>query len=136
MEALCAGALTPQCKERDLSTKDVEWILSKEGNETTYLKFDPAPGGPWREHPRDWLSRGTFWYKTGHVVTLAEMFRFGCRECTCFDIYRTFVHLQFYAFKKAHSQSQSESGVQRRQAKILHYEETSHYGLPKTPQRW
>ena len=129
MEALCAGAVTPQCKERDLSTKDVEWILSKEGNETTYLKFVPAPGGKFPE--------GTWFSKEGHLLTLAEMLRFGANVCTCYDIYRTWLNLPIFVHKKYHSRSTTEHGLARNAAKQLRFEETGKYGLPKqNSRRW
>ena len=119
---------TSEWKLHDLRRQDVEWVLSKEGNETTYVKFVPAPGGS----PAD----GTFYLKQGHLVTLAEMFRFGTQLCTCFDIYRTFVHLPIFVFKRAHSSSGSEPGQKRRQAKWLRHEETGRYGLPTRANRW
>ena len=118
-----------QWKDTDLRPKDVAWILSKEGNETTYVKFVPAPGGT---QPL----AGTFYVKKGHLVTLAEMFRFGSHFCTCFDIYRTYVHLPIFVYKRAHSSSRSELGIQRRTAKLLRYEETGKYGLPDDSARW
>ena len=63
-------------------------------------------------------------------MTLAEMFRFGSEVCTCFDIYRTFVHLPIFAYRRAHSVSGSEPGLQRRAAKLLRHQETGRYGLP------
>ena len=117
-------------KLQDLRPQDVAWILDKEGNETTYVKFVPAPGGS--SH----LSHGTFYVKQGHLVTLAEMFRFGSRVCTCFDIYRTFVHLPIFVYKKIHSSSGSEQGLQRRAAKLLRHAETGKFGLPKSANRW
>ena len=67
-------------------------------------------------------------------MTLAETFRFGCKVCTCFDIYRTFVHLPIFVYKRAHSSSGSEEGMKRKAAKLLRHEETGKYGLPKN--RW
>ena len=115
----------------DLRLEDVAWVLAKEDNETTYVKFVPAPGG---SPSAGELGPGTFWVKQGHLVTLAEMFRFGCHVCTCFDIYRTFVHLPVFVYKKMHSSSQSEAGMMRKDAKVLHHKETGKYGLPA--RRW
>ena len=84
----------------DLRPEDVAWVLAKEGNETTYLKFVPAPGG---DPPADGQNphlHGTFYVKQGHLVTLGEMFRFAGQVCTCFDIYRTFVHLPIFVYKR------------------------------------
>ena len=113
---------TSEWKLHDLRRQDVEWVLSKEGNETTYIRFVPSGPEP---------LAGTFYYKQGHVVTLAEMFRFGSQLCTCFDIYRTFVHLPILVYKRAHSSSGSEKGMQRKNAMLLRHAETGYYGLPK-----
>ena len=51
----------------------------QEGNETSLLKYIPAYGG----------NAGKYYIAKGNFVTLAEVFRFGCRNCTCFDLYRT-----------------------------------------------
>ena len=113
----------------DLRPQDVAWVLAKEGNETTYVRFVPALGGT---QPL----AGTFYVKEGHLVTLAEMFRFGSHVCTCFDIYRTYVHLPIFVYKRAHSSSRSESGLQRKTAKLLRHKETGKYGLPDDSARW
>ena len=103
---------TSEWATQDLRADDVAWVLGKEGNETTYLKFVPAAGGSpnFQLGAEVYLRRGQFYYKKGHLVTLAEMFRFGSRVCTCFDIYRTFVHLPIFAYKTAHSSSGSDRG--------------------------
>jgi len=126
----------------DLRVNDVAWILEKEGNETNNLKFVPAAGGPEGVGERapaaggNWdPSHGTFYVKQGHFVTLAEMFRFGSHHCTCFDIYRTFVHLPIYVYKMKHSSSRSVEGLQRKAAKLLMHEETGKWALPRYPPR-
>ena len=85
-------------KERELLPEEVAWILSKEKNETTYIKFKSASG----ESPRDIhdLSSGIFYFKRGHFVTLAEMFYFGCRIATCADIYDTYMHLPIFLYEQ------------------------------------
>ena len=51
--------------------QDIDWILQKEGGETTLLKRDPASGG-----------RGDTWYiREGNHITLAELFNQGCVAC-------------------------------------------------------
>ena len=84
--------------ETALRPEDVVWILSKEKNETTYLKFKSASGESPR-HKHD-LSRGTFYFKRGYFVTLAEMFYFGCRVATCADLYDTYVHLPIFLYEQ------------------------------------
>ena len=105
-------------KHEELSPGNALWILAVEGNETSFVKYAPAPGGSNR------LEDGTFWIKGGFLVTLAEMLRFGMHACTCYDIYRTYVDLPVLYYRRAHSTSHSERGLQRRWAKRLHYEET------------
>ena len=85
-------------QERDLHPEEVCWILSRENNETTYIKFTSASGEP----PRDIhdLNKGTFYFKRGFFVTLAEMFYFGCRIATCADIYDTYMHLPIFLYKQ------------------------------------
>ena len=118
---------TSRWRDEDLRPSDVEWIMAKEGNETTYLRFVPAAGGE---------PEGTWYVKQGNIVTLSEMFRFGCEVCTCYDIYRTFVHLPIFVYKRIHSASRSEPGVQRRTAKLLRHQETGRYGLPGAGDQW
>ena len=79
------------------------------------------------------MSDGTFYVKHGHFVTLAEMLRFGMQSCSCFNIYRTYVNLPVYAYKKFHSRSGSEAGRRRQNAKLLHWEMTGRYALPNRP---
>jgi hypothetical protein len=104
---------TTTWKLDDLRPEDVAWILTKEGNKTTCVKFVPAPGGNPAAGETRYLSRGTFYVKRGNLVTLAEMFRFGSRLCSCFGIYRTFVHLPIFAYKRAHSSARSVPGLKR-----------------------
>ena len=111
----------------ELSEQEVAWILYKEDNETTFIRFVPDPGAQ--------PLAGTFFYRTGNFVTLAEVFRFGCRTCSCFEMYRTFVNLPIFIHKKAHSQSNTEEGLNRRAAKMLHHQETGRYGLPSWRRR-
>ena len=120
-------------RNRDLRPQDVKLIMDYEGNETNYLKFEPDPAAGGRVPPDEYFKRGTWYFRQGHVVTLAEMFRFGVRVCSCFDIYRTWVHLPIFAYRRFHSASRSTEGQQRRDAKKFHYKETGRYGLPDEP---
>ena len=122
---------TSNSRDADLSPEEVAWVLDMEGNETTYLKFVPALGG---DPPADGQNphlRGTFYFRQGQVFTLGEMFRFAGHVCTCFDIYRTFVHLPIFVYKRYHSSSGSELGLKRKAAKLLRHEETGSSALPR-----
>ena len=68
------------------------WILSEEKGETTVLKYD----GGYSAKP----SSGGWFIREGNFVTLAEMFRFGFRQCTAFDIYKTYRHLEIFIHKR------------------------------------
>ena len=93
---------TSKYKLDDFRTEDVKWVLAREGI--------PDPKGSTAAGEDRHLRDGTFYFRKGNLVTLAEMFRFGSEVCTCFDIYRTFVHLPIFAYKRAHSSSGSDWG--------------------------
>ena len=109
-----------------LPHKEAKWIMDMEGNETSLLQYVPASGGNDESFPN-----GQFYFKRGHFVTLAEVFKFGCRHCTCYDLYRTYVHLPVFIHRRGHSVSHSAEGTHRRNAKLLRHELTGHYGLPE-----
>ena len=117
---------TSSWKEYDLSNEWVEWILNVHDNETSYLKYVPGAAG----------RQGTFYYKNGKLVTLAEMFYFGIKKYTCFAIYQTYLQLPIFAQKRAHSSSGSEQGMHRKAAKKLRFSETGKWGLPRKPRHW
>ena len=122
-------------KNEPLRARDAAWILQREENETTMIKFVPAPGGGrLPASGGDDLRHGTFYIRKGHHMSLAELFRFGAERCTCFDLYKTFVHLPIVVHKRQHSISDSEEGIQRRTAKQMRFTETGRWALPT--QRW
>ena len=94
--------------------------MTKEKDSTTLLgcEKNPASGG-WR-----WFIR------YGNVVTLAEVFYMGHRILSCFDLYRIYLTLDHFAFKRQHSVSNSAEGTRRRNAKSLRHQETGRWGLP------
>ena len=119
-------------KNEPLRARDAAWILQREENETTMIKFVPAPGGGRLPATGgDDLGDGTFYYRKGHLMTLAELFRFGAERCTCFDLYNTFLSLPIVVHKRLHSISDSEGGILRRAAKQMRFDDTGRYGLPK-----
>ena len=93
------------------------------------LEFFPAAGGDVDPHAE--FSAGTFYLKRGHFVTLAEMFRFACKNCTAYDIYRTYVHLPIFIHRRSHSVSQSPQGQFRQNAKALRHAVLGYWSLPR-----
>ena len=119
-------------KDLDLTPAEVQWIMECEENETSYLKFepDPAAGGP--DVPlAEYFDRGTWYFKKGHIVTLAEMFRFGIKVRSCFEMYRFYEALPVFVLRRFHSQSHSPEGQLRRDAKKQYHAETGRWALPK-----
>ena len=114
---------TQEWKDEPLDQDEAAWILRKENNETTLLTYWP-PDDPDAE-----LSAGTFYLKRGHFITLAEMFRFGCQFCSAYDIYRTYVHLPIFIYKRFHSVSQAPDAVFRQNAKAFQHARTGKWGL-------
>ena len=119
-------------KDEYLLPWEAAWILQWEENQTTMIKFVPAAGGGrLPASDGDDLRHGTFYIKKGHHISLAELFRFGAERCTCFDLYKTFLHLPIVVHKRQHSISDSEAGIERRAAKQMRFDDTGRYGLPK-----
>ena len=92
----------------------MHWILAKEDNETLLMKYCPATGG----RPASWQIR------QGNYITLGELFVFGARRCSCWDLYRTYTALEIFIRKKVHSVSGSEEAVCPSNAKRKRHCET------------
>ena len=107
------------CAKDDLDQRDIRWILEKEGGQTKLLKFHPASGG----FDASWS------IKTGHYVTLAELFFFAGNFCSCCDIYSKYVSLPIFIHKRIHSLSNSAEAQRVRNAKLLKRNETGRWGL-------
>jgi len=106
-------------KDTFLKWEEVYWILAKEDNETLLMKYCPATGG----RPESWKIR------QGNYTTLGELFVFGARRCSCWDLYRTYTACEIFIHKKPHSLSHSEEAIFRSNAKKAKFENTGRWGL-------
>ncbi len=74
-------------RERDtlLSMEEIDWVLRQRDNQTLLIrKCEAASGAPW------------FQIRTGIVVTLAQMYYYGCQLGTAFDIYKLYLDLPIF----------------------------------------
>ena len=90
--------------------------LLQENNETLLMKYCPATGG----RPASWQIR------QGNYITLGELFVFGARRCSCWDLYRTYTSLDIFIRKIV---SGSEEAVCLSNAKRNPHFETGKFGL-------
>ena len=114
-----AGQRDQRWKEGHLTHRDVQWIMDEEDNETQLMKYCPATGG----RPSRWLIR------QGNYITLGELFVFGARRCSCWDLYRTYRSLEIFIHRKPHSMSGSEEAIFRQNAKRKRFQDTGRHGL-------
>ena len=103
-----------------LSDAELAEIVHLERAETRLLKNDPPFSGKWL-------------IRKGQYITLAELFHYGAALCSCFRLYRMYLALPLFITKKRHSQSRSENGAKRANAKRLHHAEAGRYGLRPGP---
>ena len=94
-----------------LTQSDIDWILGQEGGETTVLRRVPASGGT----PESWHIKG------GQLITLAELFNFGCRSLSCHFLYWLFCMQPVFLTKRSHSYSRTPNAEERRNAKTLRF---------------
>ena len=104
-----------------LTEAEIDWILGLERGETRLLK---------REAGEDPASGGTWYIRTGQHVSLAELFDFGCRLCSCHWLYTVYKAQPIFISKKRHSESGKPDAVMRRNARRLHRQDTGSWGLP------
>ena len=64
------------------------------------------------------------------MISLAELFYLGRANLACYDLYRLYVTLDIFIFKRFHSTSNTAGAQLRRNAKKLRYHETGRWGLP------
>ena len=117
-----------------MEAQEITWTTEEEANTTGLLKYVPASGeDPFQPPGADPASAsgGTWMIRGGNYITLAELFRFGCGICSCFDLYRMYVALPIFIHKRYHSQSNSAPAQKRRNAKILRNQEFGVWGLPR-----
>ena len=96
------------------------------------MKWAPASGeDPLQPPGADPASGVTWLIRSGNYITLAELFRFGCKVCSCFDLYRAYVALPIFISKRYHSVSHTGPAQKRRNAKQLRFQENGKWGLPR-----
>ena len=73
-----------------LRIDQVLWVLRERDDQTLLIRRTAAG---WRDRiPK-------FEIRTGKVVTLAEMFYYGCDFCTAYDIYKLYMDLPIFIQK-------------------------------------
>ena len=75
------------CAEEDLSHEELWWCMEKENFETSVLAWIG---------PTSWLIR------IGSFVSLNELFQYGNKVCTCYDMYCLYLTLPIFIHKEAH----------------------------------
>jgi len=87
--------------EKPLTDRDILWILEEEQDRTLLLRWvarrrNQASGGVRRLEDGEWQIR------KGNYITLADLFRFGARQVTCFHLYRMYQSLDIYIHRRNH----------------------------------
>ena len=129
-----------RCGEAPLAETDILWCLRKEYDksgsyQTTILRWEPDAGiNPASRGTT--LENGTWSIRSGNYLTLAELFFYGAREATCFHLYKMYLSLDYYIYKRQHSESMSEDAQRRRAAKRLHHQEHGRWKLPNEGDVW
>ena len=62
-------------------------------------------------------------------MVLAELMWWAYGLLTMYDLYKMWISLPIFSFRRKHSESQSEQAVFTRNAKMLRKAETGYYGL-------
>ena len=104
--------------DADLTDYELDWIVKEEKGETSLLKYD--------DDSKQWYIR------QGNMISLAELFYLGRANLACYDLYRLYVTLDIFIFKRFHSTSNTAGGQLRRNAKMLRYHETGRWALPES----
>ena len=91
-----------------------------------------SAGSPshWREVPATGGKPARWLIRQGQYITVGELFVFGARRCSCWDLYRTHTALEVFIRKKPHSFSTSDEANFRANAKRSTYDNTGSWGLP------
>ena len=105
--------------------------MEDEGNETTLLKWTPDPDEGGDQTP---ASGGRWYISEGNVLVLAELICWAHDHMSMYDLYRMWLALPIFAFKRKHSESQTEQATYVRHAKMLKKMETGRWG-PNEPRR-
>ena len=127
-----------QRKPGPLTDGEIKWILDQEENETLLLRWTPPPW-PRSNQASGWqprLEEGTWEIRAGNYITLTELFTFGARDVTCFDLYKMYLGMDYYIFRRKHSTSTTENGSKRQNAKTLRWSDCRRRGLPAEGTPW
>ncbi len=119
-----------------LTWSEIAWVLQEEGGETTLLKCDSASG---ESGPACCSQLGTrqWFIRAGHHVTLAEMFDYGCRLCSCHFLYTLYLRQPIFLAKRNPPESPSRDWIKLQKAREQHFfhRESAGRGLPWHPPR-
>ena len=103
--------------------------MEQKGNRTLLLEWHPEP----RSHPASGgiqpFEEGWWGIRTGNYITLGGLFAFGAEQVTCYQLYKMYLNLDWYCYRKFHSVSTKEKAVKTQNAKELRYQEHGHFGL-------
>ncbi len=113
-----------------LTWGDIEWVLQEEGGETALLKCDSASGesgSACQLEARQWFIRA------GHAVTLAEVFNYRCRLCSCHFLCTFHLRQPIFLAKRNPPESPSPDRKKLQNAKELHFQERGRRGHPCHP---
>ena len=121
----------PGSANEDLSDGDIDWIMTREQDETAVFKLERIPGGApatGGEHApaasgrrqETWRQETWQWYiRVGNYTTLALYY--GQERLPCFDLYNMYNALEVWIRPKAHGQSHTAGAQFRRNAKNWNY---------------
>jgi hypothetical protein len=106
--------------DHDLADSEGDWVMKTENNKTSLLMRDPYPAtrGP-----------AECFIRAGSFLTLAELFYYKGRK-DIIQLYKIWLTLPVWIYKKEHRRSHSARATFRRKAKQLQYLETGRWGLP------
>jgi hypothetical protein len=120
-----------QKNNNPLTDQDIQWILAEEENRTLLLCWEPRPRSNPASGGKQLLKEGDWKIRTGNYITLAELFKFGARQVTCYHLYLMYLGLDVYIHRRNHSQSTSD-----KMQNAKRYHETGYWGLPSSSGSW
>ena len=132
-----------------LTDDDIKWILCEEQDandehlprdvfQTMLLRYVPFDYPPLRatEEPLARLNEGRWEIRQGNYITLAELFNFGQKHLTCFQLYQMLLTLPIFIHRREHPESTKPEAVMMKNAKNLHHAENGSWALPKEGRAW
>ena len=110
--------------EGNLPLAVIDWVLEREGGETTLLKRDGGGSGE---------RRGKWYIRSGNHVNLAELFNHGCHLCSCHFLYTLYLRQPIFVAKKKKTETNTPQALLMKNAHRLHRQETGKWPLPWDP---